>query len=116
MNRNIPEMVEIKKEREAEPESSKRTLDLKYANAYMDKLACVAVRHGLYKYVRHRNNDLSDKAGELVIAVQEEDDMLVQGGQMKAPMFFANIVESIFGAVYVDCGFDLELAWVVSDC
>ncbi|KAL4554689.1 hypothetical protein LXL04_037291 [Taraxacum kok-saghyz] len=86
---------------------------LRAANISTEKLARVAVRNGLYKYVRHNTTVLNDKVREFVIAVEEEDDIVVHGGQMKAPKVLADIVESIVGAVYADCGRDLQSLWVI---
>ncbi|KAI3510214.1 hypothetical protein L1887_25745 [Cichorium endivia] len=86
---------------------------LRAANISTEKLARVAVRNGLYKYVRHRTTVLNDKVREFVIAVEEEDEMVVHGGQMKAPKVLADIVESVAGAVYVDCGHDMKSMWMI---
>lgn len=49
-----------------------------------------------------------------MITVQQEAEMEFYGGMMKAPKILADIVESVMGAVYVDCGFDVNAFWVVS--
>ncbi|KAJ9563011.1 hypothetical protein OSB04_008171 [Centaurea solstitialis] len=82
---------------------------LRSANISTEKLARVAVKHGLHKYVRHRAAALSEKVREFVIAVEEEDDMVVHGGHMKAPKVLADIVESVVAAVYLDCGSNLKI-------
>ncbi|CAI9295406.1 unnamed protein product [Lactuca saligna] len=86
---------------------------LRSANISTEKLARVAVRNGLYKYVRHKTILLNDKVRKFVIAVEDEDEMVVHGGQMKAPKVLADIVESVVGAVYVDCGFCLQSLWMI---
>lgn len=48
-----------------------------------------------------------------MLAVQEEDEMVVYGGAMKAPKVLADIVESVAAAVYVDCELDLKALWMV---
>ncbi|KAL8225683.1 hypothetical protein R6Q57_018240 [Mikania cordata] len=74
----------------------------------------VAVRHGLYKYIRHNKAGvLSEKVREFLIAVEEEGEMVVHGGQMKPPKVLADIVESVAAAVYVDCGFNLQMVWMI---
>ncbi|KAI8557551.1 hypothetical protein RHMOL_Rhmol04G0019500 [Rhododendron molle] len=50
---------------------------------------------------------------EFALAVQEEDDMVVHGGAVKAPKVLADIVESVAGAVYVDCKLDLQVFWAI---
>ncbi|KAM0063757.1 putative ribonuclease III [Helianthus debilis subsp. tardiflorus] len=103
---------------------------LRAANVSNEKLARVAVNHGLHKYVRHNKATvLNDKVWEFwiigylhviclgivfefLIEVNEED-MVVYGGQMKAPKVLADIVESVAAAVYIDCGFNLQDTWMI---
>ncbi|XP_015089687.1 ribonuclease 3-like protein 2 [Solanum pennellii] len=35
------------------------------------------------------------------------------GGMIKAPKVLADIVESVMGAVFLDCGFDVNAVWVI---
>nr|XP_016491778.1 PREDICTED: ribonuclease 3-like protein 2 [Nicotiana tabacum] len=87
---------------------------LRSANVSTEKLARVAVRHGLYKYVRCRATAaLDEKVKEFVITVQQEEQSEFYGGAMKAPKVLANIVESVAAAVYVDCGFDPKNVWLI---
>ncbi|OIT28124.1 PREDICTED: ribonuclease 3-like protein 2 [Nicotiana attenuata] len=86
---------------------------LRAANISTEKLARVAVRHGLYKYVRHNATALDEKVKEFVITVQQEEQAEFHGGAMKAPKVLADIVESVAAAVYVDCGFDLKNLWLI---
>lgn len=86
---------------------------LRAANISTEKLARVAVRHGLYRYVRHNTAALDLKVQEFALAVQEEDETAVYGGAVKAPKVLADIVESVVAAVYVDCEFDLKYLWQV---
>lgn len=86
---------------------------LRAANVSTEKLARVAVRHGLHRFVRHSSPPLVDKVTEFVDAVAEEHDVVVYGGLVKAPKILADIVESVAAAVYVDVGFDLQKLWVV---
>ncbi|KAG8386099.1 hypothetical protein BUALT_Bualt03G0113800 [Buddleja alternifolia] len=83
------------------------------ANVSTENLARVAVRHQLYKYVRHNATGLDEKVREFVITVQQEDEAEVYGGLVKAPKVLADIVESLAAAVYVDCNFDLKAMWVI---
>ncbi|WMV48759.1 hypothetical protein MTR67_042144 [Solanum verrucosum] len=85
--------------------------DLRSANVSTEKLARVAVRHGLYKYLRCDSAILDEK--EFVITVQQEEEMEFYGGMIKAPKVLADIVESVMGAVYLDCGFDVNAVWVI---
>ncbi|PWA55605.1 Double-stranded RNA-binding [Artemisia annua] len=87
---------------------------LRAANISTEKLARVAVQHGLHKYVRNNAADmLSDKVREFVDVVEGEQEMVVHGGQIKAPKVLADIVESVAAAVYVDSGFNLHKMWEV---
>lgn len=51
---------------------------------------------------------------EFVMAVQEEEELEIYGGLVKAPKVLADIVESVAAALYVDCNFDLHTTWEVS--
>ncbi|KAJ0101165.1 hypothetical protein Patl1_04135 [Pistacia atlantica] len=88
---------------------------IRAANISTEKLARVAVRHGLYQFVRHNAAAaLDDKVKEFAEAVSlEEDNTAVYGGSMKAPKVLADIVESIAAAIYVDVDFDLQRLWVI---
>nr|XP_043618764.1 ribonuclease 3-like protein 2 [Erigeron canadensis] len=88
---------------------------LRAANLSTEKLARVAVKHHFYKYIKHNAIDvLNHMVWDFVKVVQEEEDrMVVHGGQMKAPKVLADIVESIAGAIYEDCGWDLNFMWKV---
>ncbi|XP_044473641.1 ribonuclease 3-like protein 2 [Mangifera indica] len=88
---------------------------IRSANISTEKLARVAVRHGLYRFMRHNAaSALDDKVKEFAEAVsQEEDNAAVYGGSMKAPKVLADIVESIAAAIYVDVDFDLQKLWVI---
>ncbi|PNX93905.1 ribonuclease 3-like protein 2-like [Trifolium pratense] len=71
-----------------------------------EKLGRAAVRHGPH----HNTLSIVDKIREFVDAVQRDDDcsVVLYGGSVKAPKIFADIVESIAAAVYVDVDFDLK--------
>ncbi|CAL5390422.1 unnamed protein product [Camellia sinensis] len=86
---------------------------LRSANVSTEKLARAAVRHGLYKYVRCNAAALDEKVRDFTLAVQQEADMVVYGGMVKAPKVLADIVESVAAAVYVDRQFDLQAFWVI---
>ncbi|KAF9589714.1 hypothetical protein IFM89_027989 [Coptis chinensis] len=87
---------------------------LRASNISTEKLARVAVKHGLFHYVRHNAPALLAKVSEFSVAIQEEDDDISgYGGKVKAPKVLADIVESIAAAIYVDVKFDLQLMWEV---
>ncbi|XP_076934209.1 ribonuclease 3-like protein 2 [Bidens hawaiensis] len=86
---------------------------LRAANISNEKLARVAVHHGLHKYIRHNKATvLNDKVCDFLVEVEEED-MVVYGGHIKAPKVLADIVESVAAAVYVDLGLDLLKMWLI---
>ncbi|GFP79106.1 ribonuclease 3-like protein 2 [Phtheirospermum japonicum] len=86
---------------------------IRAANISTEKLARVAVRHHLYKYVRHNVTALDEKVREFVLTVQSEGEAEIYGGLVKAPKVLADIVESLAAAVYIDCNFDLKAMWVI---
>ncbi|GKV39598.1 hypothetical protein SLEP1_g47349 [Rubroshorea leprosula] len=84
------------------------------ANVSTEKLARVAIKHGLYQYVfRHNATALDDKVREFAEIVSQEGDATVYGGSVKAPKVLADIVESIAAAIYVDVNFDLQKLWTM---
>ncbi|XP_015581042.1 ribonuclease 3-like protein 2 isoform X2 [Ricinus communis] len=86
---------------------------LRAANISTEKLARVAVKHGLFRFLRHNATALDDKVKEFSDAVlREEDEAVAHGGTVKAPKVLADIVESVAAAVYVDVNFDLQRLWV----
>ncbi|XP_049401555.1 ribonuclease 3-like protein 2 [Solanum stenotomum] len=72
--------------------------DLSIADVSTEKLIRAAVRHDLYKCLSRDSAILDEK----------EEEMEFYGGMIKAPKVLADIVESIMGAVYLDCGFDVN--------
>ncbi|KAF4387039.1 hypothetical protein G4B88_024611 [Cannabis sativa] len=86
---------------------------IRSANVSTEKLARVAVRHGLYRYVRRNAAALDEKVREFSEAVCKEEHGVAHGGSIKAPKVLADIVESIAAAVYVDVNFDLQKLWVI---
>ncbi|GLT57512.1 hypothetical protein SLA2020_304800 [Shorea laevis] len=87
---------------------------LRAANVSTEKLARVAIRHGLYQYVIRKNaTALDDKVREFAAIVRQEDNAVAYGGSVKAPKVLADIVESIAAAIYVDVNFDLQKLWMI---
>ncbi|RDY07981.1 Ribonuclease 3-like protein 2, partial [Mucuna pruriens] len=86
---------------------------LRAANVSTEKLARVAIRHQLHRFVRHNSPPLILHVQRFVDAVAQEDRPVTYGGSVKAPKVLADIVESIAGAVYVDVNFDLQKLWVI---
>ncbi|XP_030542862.1 ribonuclease 3-like protein 2 [Rhodamnia argentea] len=90
-----------------------RLSNLRSVNVSTEKLARVAVRHGLYRFLRHNVQSMDDKVREFARAVEEEDDAVAHGGSIKAPKVLADIVESVAAAIYIDVDFDLQRLWVI---
>ncbi|PHU01203.1 hypothetical protein BC332_30990 [Capsicum chinense] len=88
--------------------------DLCIVNVSTEKLSKVVVRHGLYNYLRRDSAIFDEKVKEFMIAVQQEKEMEFHGGIIKAQKVLTDIVESVMGAVFLDCGFDVNAFWVVS--
>lgn len=91
---------------------------LRAANISTEKLARVAVRHDLYRLIRRNSPQLDQMVGEFTQSVMREREegfggMPYGGSSVKAPKVLADIVESVAGAVYVDCDFNLEMFWRV---
>ncbi|KAL1803537.1 hypothetical protein ACET3Z_032184 [Daucus carota] len=86
---------------------------IRAANISTEKLARVAISSGFYKYVRHNSPSLDYKVKKFTELVQQEEDITIYGGEMKAPKVLADIVESVVGAVYEDLCFDLKATWLV---
>ncbi|WOL09351.1 ribonuclease 3-like protein 2 [Canna indica] len=97
---------------------------LRSANVSNEKLARAAIRHNLYRFLR-RNCAALDRAvlaassskvsnfTESVTTRGEENagELSYGGGIRNACKVLADIVESMAGAVYIDCNFDLEVVW-----
>ncbi|KAH7541870.1 hypothetical protein FEM48_Zijuj02G0013300 [Ziziphus jujuba var. spinosa] len=88
---------------------------LRSAHVNNDKLARVAVRRGLYDYVRRANvADLDNQVKEFTASVlSEEDNGVVYDGSVEAVKILADIMESIAAAIYIDLNGDLEKLWPV---
>lgn len=86
---------------------------LRAANVSTEKLARVAVRHGLYQYVRRNAPTLDEQVREFATSISEEPDEMPYTGVIKAPKVLADIVEAIAAAVYVDINFDLMRLWLI---
>ncbi|XP_024161264.1 ribonuclease 3-like protein 2 isoform X2 [Rosa chinensis] len=89
--------------------------ELRSANVSKERFARVAVRHGLYTYVRRTATAaLDDQVREFTEVVsREEEKTPVYGGSVEASRVLAEIVESLAGAIYVDLNFDLEKLWKI---
>ncbi|KAF9602706.1 hypothetical protein IFM89_030594 [Coptis chinensis] len=86
------------------------------SNINTEKLARVAVRHGLFHFVRHNPPSLDAKVNEFSLAIKKEEqacEISAYGGKVKAPKVLADIVEPVAAAVHVNAKFDLKFMWEV---
>ncbi|XP_010545513.1 PREDICTED: ribonuclease 3-like protein 2 [Tarenaya hassleriana] len=90
--------------------------ELRSVNVSTEKLARVAVKHGLYRFLRRVNvPSMDEKVKEFSDSIAEEDETcpVSYGGSVKAPKVLADLVESVAAAVYIDVNFDLQRLWVI---
>ncbi|XP_062017754.1 ribonuclease 3-like protein 2 [Rosa rugosa] len=89
--------------------------ELRSANVSKERFARVAVRHGLYTYVRRTATAaLDDQVREFTEVVsREEEKTPVYRGSVEASRVLAEIVESVAGAIFIDLNFDLEKLWKI---
>nr|XP_011463248.1 PREDICTED: ribonuclease 3-like protein 3 [Fragaria vesca subsp. vesca] len=83
---------------------------LRAANVDTEKLARVALRHNFHRYLRHKKPYLADQIQQFSLAVLEYP--LHSNGLIDAPKDLADVVESLIGAVFMDCN-SIELVWHV---
>ncbi|KAJ4788686.1 dicer-like 3 [Rhynchospora pubera] len=84
---------------------------LRAANVDKEKLARIAVAHGLHRYLRHKAPQLESQINQFV------DDLdnypIHSNGLLDPPKVLADIVESLLGAVYVDTNKCYETVWKI---
>ncbi|KAJ1690736.1 hypothetical protein LUZ63_014891 [Rhynchospora breviuscula] len=84
---------------------------LRAANVDREKLARIAVAHGLHRYLRHKAPQLESQIHQFA------DDMknypIHSNGLLDPPKVLADIVESLLGAVYVDTNKCYETVWKI---
>ncbi|CAL8151809.1 unnamed protein product [Prunus armeniaca] len=87
---------------------------LRSANAENLNLARIAVRHGLYRYLRRQNtSDLDVQVGKFTEAViNEEEELGLVYCKSEEAKVLADIVESVAAAVYIELNFDLDKLWM----
>ncbi|XP_010535027.1 PREDICTED: ribonuclease 3-like protein 3 [Tarenaya hassleriana] len=83
---------------------------LRAANVDTEKLARVAVKHGLHRCLRHKKPLLEDQIKEFSIAIEEHP--LHSHGLIRVPKVLADIVESTIGALFIDCN-SIDTVWEV---
>ena len=81
-------------------------------------LAYVAVKHlQLHKMLLVNNVELSMAIGRYVPILEQTtgDDITINGWKQDPPKALSDVLESVLGAVFVDCGYDFEKASVVAE-
>ncbi|XP_058781751.1 ribonuclease 3-like protein 3 [Vicia villosa] len=95
------------------PNLGPRVLTLnKSKNLDTKKLARVAIKHGLERYLRHKRHNLEDKIQRFIEG--PDDYSLYLTGQLYAPKVLADIVESTIGAIFIDSNLSLDVVWKVA--
>lgn len=84
---------------------------LRAANVDTEKLARVAIKLGLHRYLRHRKPILEEQIQEFKREIL--DYPLHSSGLIDVPKSLADIVESTMGAVFIDCNFSVDTVWKV---
>ncbi|KAK3022351.1 hypothetical protein RJ639_045302 [Escallonia herrerae] len=84
---------------------------LRAANVDTEKLARVAVKCDLHKYLRHRKPLLEWQIREFTESLRGYP--LHSSGLIDPPKVLADIVESTIGAIFLDCGSSLDTTWEV---
>ncbi|THH31544.1 hypothetical protein EUX98_g2658 [Antrodiella citrinella] len=81
-------------------------------------LASVAIKRlGLHKMVLINNVELSIAISRYVPVLEETSDIEIihSGWKQDPPKAISDVLESVLGAVFVDCGWDFERACVVAE-
>ncbi|XP_058787287.1 endoribonuclease Dicer homolog 4-like [Vicia villosa] len=84
----------------------------KSKNVDTEKLARVAVKHGLERYLRHKQPYLEEEIQRFI--ERADDYYLHSNGQLYAPKTLADIVESTIGAIFIDSNLSLDVVWKVA--
>ncbi|XP_006342288.1 ribonuclease 3-like protein 3 [Solanum tuberosum] len=84
---------------------------LRAANVDTEKLARVAVKYDFHKYLRHKKPLLKGQVEEFKDAMLEYP--LHSSGLIDPPKVLADVVESLIGAIYIDCNFSMDITWQV---
>ncbi|OIV95124.1 hypothetical protein TanjilG_21514 [Lupinus angustifolius] len=82
---------------------------LRAANVDSEKLARVAIKHGFHHYLRHNKPLLHKRINIFMEEILEYP--LHSNGLVEVPKDLADIVESIIGAVFIDCGNSVDTVW-----
>nr|GMC85656.1 ribonuclease 3-like protein 3 [Ipomoea batatas] len=84
---------------------------LRAFNVDTEKLARVAIKYNLHKYLRHRKPLLEGQVNTFKKAALEYP--FHSAGLIDPPKALADIVESLVGAVYIDSGCSTDTTWPI---
>ncbi|KAJ9170047.1 hypothetical protein P3X46_018183 [Hevea brasiliensis] len=84
---------------------------LRAANVDTEKLARVAIEHGLHRFLRDKKPLLDEQIREFSQAIL--DYSLHSNGLIDVPKVLADIVKSLIGAVFIDCNSSIDTVWKV---
>ncbi|KAL4376087.1 hypothetical protein GQ457_02G005590 [Hibiscus cannabinus] len=84
---------------------------LRAANVDSDKLARVAVKHDLHRFLRHKKPLLEEQIRQFSEEIRRYP--LHSNGLVEVPKALADLVESIIGAVFIDCNSSIDIVWKV---
>ncbi|XP_028800291.1 ribonuclease 3-like protein 3 [Neltuma alba] len=87
--------------------SSGQLTRLRAANVDTEKLACVAVEHGLHCYLCHKQPLLEERINGFKKEILEYP--IHSNGLVDVPKCLADLVESIIGAIFIDSGSNIDL-------
>ncbi|KAI3465625.1 hypothetical protein Pfo_022288 [Paulownia fortunei] len=82
---------------------------LRAVNVDTEKLARVAMKYGLYNFLRHNILLLAVQIKEFKNAIMEYP--LHSSGLIDAPKVLADIVESLVGAIFIDSKSSMDTTW-----
>ncbi|XP_022769566.1 ribonuclease 3-like protein 3 [Durio zibethinus] len=84
---------------------------LRAANVNTEKLARVAVKHGLHRYLRHKKPLLEEQIRQFSREIERYP--LHSNGLIDVPKALADLVESTIGAVFIDSNSSIDIVWKV---
>ncbi|XP_078159002.1 ribonuclease 3-like protein 3 [Carex rostrata] len=84
---------------------------LRSSNVDKEKLARIAIAHGLDRYLRHKAHHLESQIKEFVNDLKNYP--IHSNGLLDPPKILSDIIESLLGAVYVDTNKCYETVWKI---
>ncbi|KAI3994884.1 hypothetical protein MKX01_037435 [Papaver californicum] len=83
---------------------------LRAANVDMERLARVAIKFGLHRYIRYKKTFRIDEQVRLESLVEATVEYPVNSnGLIYVPRFLSHVVEAIFDAVLIDCNSSMDI-------